>query len=106
MRGRCLKDDKEGWITTKGNAGTLYVEASSKHYCMIRDSPLHKACSSSRGEVMRQLESGEALEALEKPKEETFPSEMRVKVRTVSDGAVGWITRKQNNVEPWKPYYK
>jgi len=106
MKGKCIKDDTEGWITVKGNAGTVYVEPSSKHYSVIQDVPLHSKFPSVGSEVVRQLEKGEAIEALEKAKEETFVPEIRMKGRALSDGAVGWITRKGGNVKAWSPYYK
>merc|ERR1712194_736399 len=35
LKGKCLKDELEGWITVKGNAGTVYVEPSSKYYSVV-----------------------------------------------------------------------
>lgn len=105
--GKSLKDEQVGWITVKGNAGTVYAEASGKHFCILRDVPLTKKFPSSNpGEEVRVLLKGEAMQALEGPKEETFTPEVRVKVKAMSDGMVGWMTLKSNNVKPWTPYYK
>jgi len=105
VRGRTLKDDKVGWITTKGNAGTIYADASSKHYTVLQEVPLEKRFPSLGAESVRMLAAGEAMQALEGPKEESFPAEVRMKGRALSDGAVGWITRGEH-VRPWSPYYK
>jgi len=107
VKGKSLKDEQVGWITVKGNAGTVYAEASGKHFCVLKDVPLTKKFPSSNpGEEVRMLLKGEAMQALEGPKEETFAPEVRVKVKTMSDGMVGWMTLKNNNVKPWTPYYK
>eukprot|EP00401_Gymnodinium_catenatum_P034589 CAMPEP_0117540034 /NCGR_PEP_ID=MMETSP0784-20121206/43292_1 /TAXON_ID=39447 /ORGANISM="" /LENGTH=72 /DNA_ID=CAMNT_0005336679 /DNA_START=1 /DNA_END=215 /DNA_ORIENTATION=+ len=31
-KGKAVKDGREGWITTKGNAGTVFAEPASKFY--------------------------------------------------------------------------
>mmetsp|Transcript_50098 Transcript_50098/g.141200 ORF Transcript_50098/g.141200 Transcript_50098/m.141200 type:complete len:840 (+) Transcript_50098:126-2645(+) len=104
VRGRALKDDKEGWITIKGSAGTVYAEASTKHYTILAETPLQKAFPSSCSEQVRVLAKGEAVQVLEGPKEETFQPELRVKGRAVKDGALGWVTMKKNSsLKPWSP---
>lgn len=106
VRGRAMKDDMEGWITIRGNAGTVYAAASSKHYTVTAESlPLQRQLASGDAEAVRSLERGEALQVLEGPKEEPRPSVVRVRGRALSDGAVGWITLKAENVRPWSPYF-
>jgi len=105
VKGKTLKDDKIGWVTIKGNAGTIYADQSSKHYTVLQEVPMQKKMDSLTAETVRMLAVGEALQALEAPKEETFPPEVRMKGRALSDDAVGWITKK-DNVRPWSPYYK
>merc|ERR1712228_727367 len=106
-RCKCLKDGQEGWITVKGNAGTKFAQISEKHYCVVREAPLTKAHASS-SEIVRQLVRDEALEALDKPREELFTPGVRIKVRAASDRSVGWIDLnvKSGNVKPWTPNYK
>jgi len=106
VKGKTIKDDLEGWITIKGNAGTVYAEPSTKLYCVLQDTPMTKKPSSSSGEEVRMLKKGEAMQVLEGPKEEKFEPETRVKGRALSDGAVGWMTTTSSNVKPWTPYYK
>merc|ERR1712176_1756498 len=106
IKGKALKDDAEGWVTVKGNAGTVYAEVSSKHYSVMFEVPLHKKFPSEGSETVRELAKGEAIQALEPPKEETFSPAVRVKGRALSDGSVGWITVTKENVKPWTPFYK
>lgn len=42
VRGRALKDGQEGWITPRGNAGSVYTQESTKHYRMSKETPLEK----------------------------------------------------------------
>jgi len=84
VKGRCLKDDQEGWVTVKGNAGTTYASPSTTHYKVIREVRLQKTFASETAEAVRELQKDEALR----------------------DGTVGWITLKGENVKPWSPYYK
>jgi len=90
IRGKACTDDAAGWITLKGNAGTLYVEATKKHYTALAEAPLTKSHGSS--EKVRSLEAGEALEVLEGPKEEKAKPELRCHGRALLDGAEGWFT--------------
>jgi len=104
VKGRAAKDDAVGWVTIKGNAGTVYAEASTKHYTVIKETPLQKKFASS-SEQVRVLASGEAVEALEGPKKETFPPEVRVRCRAISDGAEGWVLLQNDTLRPWTPHY-
>jgi len=107
VKGKAVKDDKEGWVTCKGNAGTVYAEPSKKHWSIVQEQPLTKLFKSTGAvEEVRRLEAGEAVLLLEGPKEETFPAETRIKGRALSDGAIGWITLKGTTVKKWSPYYK
>jgi len=107
VRGKAVKDDQSCWITIKGNAGTVYAEASKKYWTTVAETPMQKQFSQSGTvETVRTLSKGEAFQVLEGPKEQPFPPEIRVKGRALSDGAVGWITLKGENVKPWSPYYK
>merc|ERR1712050_753458 len=106
VRMSCASDGKEGWVTTKGNAGTVYAEPSAKHYSVLREMPLQKGHPSRTSETVRQLEVGEALEVLEKPKPEQFAPEVRIKGKAVTDGATGWLTLSARTAKPWSASYK
>jgi len=107
VKGKCAKDDQEGWVTVKGNAGTTYASPSSKHYKVIREVRLQKKfASETAAEPIRELQKDEVVQVLEGPNEELFPPEVRIKGKAMRDGTVGWITLKGENVKPWSPYYK
>jgi len=108
IEGVAKKDGVKGWVTSKGNAGTVYAEQTNKFYTVVKDVDLQKAFKSIdvKADVVRTLEAGEALQITEGPKDEKVPQEIRVKVRALSDGAVGWMSRKEGFVKPWTTNYK
>lgn len=108
IEGVAKKDGVKGWVTQKGNAGTTYAEQTTKFYTVTKDVEMQKNFKSidATNEVVRALEVGEALQITEGPKDEKVPQEVRVKVRAVSDGTVGWMSRKEGFVKPWTPQYK
>lgn len=106
IRGKCMKDGSPGWVTVKGNAGTVYAEPSTRHYTVLAQVPLHKKFATDVSEKVRMLEKDEAVQILEGPREEKFEAVMRLKGRALSDGSTGWITVKDKNLKPWSPFYK
>jgi len=106
LQGKALKDGKEGWITTKGNAGTIFAELTPKMYSVLKDVNVYKLAVEDSKQIVRKLEAGETFKVLEGPKEERIEPENRVKVRAVSDKAVGWISDKPSIVKTWAPLYK
>merc|ERR1712187_2688 len=104
VEGKALKDDKTGWITTKGNAGTSYAEPTTKYYTVKSEVNLEKKMQTAGAEAIRKLDAGEALQVLEGPKVEKVPAETRLKVRCMSDKQVGWIPK--GAVKTWTGMYK
>jgi len=106
--GVAKKDDLKGWLTSKGNAGTVYAEVANKSLTVTKEVELHKVFKSVdvNPEVVRMLEAGEELQVTEGPKDEKIPTDTRVKVRCLSDGSVGWMSRKTGFVKAWTPNYK
>jgi len=106
VKGKAAKDGKEGYITVKGNAGTVYAAPSEKYYAVVKEAPLHKQFKSDSAETVRMLEVGEAVEVVEGPRSETMEPAVRVKGRALHDGAVGWIALRPDSVRAWTAYYK
>jgi len=105
-QGKAVKDGKEGWITTKGNAGTIFVEPAAKYYSVLRPVDLQKRFASEGAETTRSMEVGETFQVLEGPREEKMAPEIFMKVRAVSDRAVGWVMKNVDTVEKWTPMYR
>merc|ERR1712137_885066 len=107
VKGKALKDDVEGWVTIKGNAGTAYAQVSDKHCTILDEVPL-QTTSRQTAKTVRMLKKGEAVEmnhTANGPIEELCQSAMRVKGRALSDGALGWVTLRGNALKPWSPYH-
>merc|ERR1712216_980978 len=103
LKFRSLRDGKEGWVTLKGNQGTVYMELSKSHYVVNRPVALHVGASAG-SETVRQLEKGEAVEALEAPNEEKPATKMGLLARAVSDGTSGWVVFSGQGAPPVKPH--
>jgi len=105
VKGRPMTEaSKVGWITVQGNAGTIYAQPCTKHYAVLRPTPLQKAFASSSSSV-RQLEAGELLKVQEGPREEGCVPEVRIRLRA-PDGAVGWVVLRDQSVKRWSPTYR
>merc|ERR1711953_1431175 len=55
LPGKALKDGKEGWITMKGNAGTIYAEAAAKYYSVKKETQLEKKFGTAGAESIRTM---------------------------------------------------
>jgi len=106
MKAKSIADGKEGWVTIKGNAGTVYAEKSAKHYSVLQEVPLQKTFATEGGELIRTLNQDEVLFLLDGPKEESVEPEVQVKGRAVSDGSTGWVSLNRNKLAQWSPLYK
>lgn len=106
IQAKFRKDELVGWVTLKGNAGTVFAEVSSKHYNVLQEVPLQDKFPSTGAKDVRTLAKGELLEVLEGPKTETTSPEVRARCRAVSDGAEGWVTVKPTAVRKWGPLYR
>lgn len=99
------KDGKEGWVTVQGNQGTAYAEQSDKHYLCAKAVPLESKMATGSS-LVRQIEVGEAFEALDEPKIEKRDGILRVRGRNLRDNSEGWFTVTGRNFTPWSPTYK
>merc|ERR1712187_941416 len=74
-------------------------------FTITKPTPMQSAFSS-ESETVRMLSAEESIEVLEDPREEQGEPPVRIRVRCVSDGTVGWATLKGSNLKPWKPHYR
>jgi len=100
------KDGKEGWVTLRGNAGTVYVEETGKQYVIRDEVALQGSFETEGAQTLQVLPKGSCVELLVGPKEEVLPDVTRVSVCTASEAMSGWVTLKGNNLRPWSPQYR
>jgi len=103
---RAVRDGKEGWITLKGNQGTVFVEPSKSHFTMDKNVVL-RAAAAADSKVIRTLKKGEVFLTSEEPIEEQPAARMVVRARAVQDGMTGWVLWSGSSppLRPWKPRY-
>jgi len=106
VHGKALKDDKEGWITTKGSKGTVYAEAADRKYVIVKEVELQNKFATGSHNAKRMLEVGETIQLLDGPREEKSLPAKRIKVCALNDKAVGWITKADSLVKKWQPLYR
>jgi len=105
IHARATKDGREGWVTTKGNAGSLYAEESGRQYTITKAVSLESDFDHDVSTTIRTLEEQESIELLDAPREEQSEPLLRLHCRKVSDGKVGWLTLN-DKLKSWFPNYK
>lgn len=101
-RGRCLKDRLEGWVTVKGNQGTVYLEVNDRYYLCTNEKgiSLQAEIGSDSAEV-HLIQKGDFFHLTEGPKLEPHTAKERVKVVALKDGATGWLTLQEAKATNW-----
>jgi len=103
-KGKALKDDVEGWVTPKGNAGSVYTKESTKHYSVLKAVPLEKTFAGG-GEPIRELQEGEVVEVTQGPREAKVETVHRLRCKAVGDGKEGWCTLRPGLLLPGAKQY-
>jgi hypothetical protein len=104
VEGVAVKDDKKGWITTRGNRGSVFAVSqgnSSKKYSATHEIDLQHEFRSNSG-LKRKLAVGETFTVCEGPREEKALPVKRIEVRALAGGETGWITSNAG-VKKWNP---
>jgi len=106
IRAKAMKDGVEGWVTLKGNQGTVYLKDGGSLFKVVKetimtpafelDAVVDKDASKKAKDPTRKLKEGELLEVREFPKKEEKSGLTRMKCRAKSDGLVGWVTTVGN----------
>lgn len=104
VHARAMSDGAEGWVTTEGNHGTVFLKEGGNLFKVVKDTILtecfqidaSKEESRKVKESTRKLKAGEILELREwgRTQEDTGLTRMKCKVR--SDGMVGFVTTVGN----------
>jgi len=106
---RACRDGKEGWITTEGSQGTIYVKPAPKHYICTQAAPLHAGLGA-ESSVVRVLMPGEAFAAFEEPKDVSGAQRQKVYLGKTLCGEIteGWLfcEPRSGKVAPWVQRYK
>jgi len=105
---KAIRDGKTGWVTLRGNQGTIFMEQSTSHYVLTDDATLRSSAARSSA-IVRELRKGETLEATTAPKEDRPDSTVLAKVRALEDAEAGWLcwakASKRPPLRPWSSKY-
>ncbi|CAJ1374702.1 unnamed protein product, partial [Effrenium voratum] len=94
---RALRDNSEGWITMKGNQGTVFLERVRKPYFLCTaETPFLESCASSSKQIGK-VSPDELLEVLEGPRLEKTAEVTRARGKATKDGKVGWVLFKDDS---------
>jgi len=104
---RACRDGAEGWVTTHGSQGTVYVKAAHRHYVCLQACPVHAGLGAESA-VVRVLMPGEAFAAFEDPKDVSGGDRLIIyRARAVVDGSEGWVvSASDQEVKAWRSTYK
>jgi len=91
---RALKDEKEGWVTLRGNQGTNFLDKCAKPYFCCEEEVLVSAAFESSSKEIFRAQVGEVLEVLLGPEKEPPVESQRLKGRAGKDGKAGWVSLK------------
>lgn len=102
---RVLKDEVDGWVTIKGNAGTTYAkECDLQTVC--KPVALEKELKSGGWETIRTLAVNELIEVVKDQAKPKLDSCFGFKVRTLADGLTGWVSTNHSRFQQWMPLYR
>mmetsp|Transcript_39347 Transcript_39347/g.83859 ORF Transcript_39347/g.83859 Transcript_39347/m.83859 type:complete len:928 (-) Transcript_39347:89-2872(-) len=97
IRCKVIGEEKEGWVTVKGNQGSVFVKEGGNNYKVVKETiltenfELDTKSDKKSKEVTRKLKPGELLEVRQFSKKSSTGM-TRMKCRAMSDGMVGWVT--------------
>jgi hypothetical protein len=107
-RFRACRDGKEGWVTTEGSQGTIYVKPAPKHYICSQAAALHQDLGAASS-VVRVLMPGEAFMAFEDAKEVSGGEKQTAyQVKSCASSTTGWLFcgTSSQEVLPWCSRYR
>lgn len=106
VRHRVIFEDKEGYVTIKGNQGSVFLEPQSFHFQVTKDTVLTNKFDMQAFSVVRRLKIGDVLRARSLPKEESKSGLWRLEVicllpkdaacKTTEEDNSGFVTMKGN----------
>jgi len=102
VHAKAMKDGAEGWVSVKGNQGTIYLTDGAVQFKVVKDTimtggfELDAPVDKKAKDPTRKLKEGEFLEVREWPKLEEKSGLTRMKCKAKSDGLVGWVTTVGN----------
>jgi len=101
IRAKALRDGETGWITMKGNQGSVFLVEGGNLFKVVKETIITEAfelngdtadLKSLLKDDRRKLKEGTVLEVQEWPKIEEKSGLTRMKGKVRSSGSIGWVT--------------
>lgn len=92
LRGRALRDGTEGWVTTKGNKGTVYMQPAQKPFMRCASETTLREGRDMASSVVARARCDDVLELLEGPREDAVEPELLLHGHANGGKDEGWIT--------------
>lgn len=92
VRGAACTEDTTGWLQVRDKAGKVLAKPSSTIYKCTEAIAMTDVSDFTNCEMVRRIDSGEALEMLSTPEFKAPEGGFRKKFRACRDGAEGWVT--------------
>lgn len=93
---KACTDASVGWLTIRNKQGAVFAEASKVCYTCVAPIALTDVADIKECKVVRKLLKGEVLTVLDGPTSDANSSVTRLRGKSLSDGAEGWVTVKGN----------
>lgn len=106
IRGKALEDGETGWITVRGNQGSVFLVEGGNLFKVVKETILTEAFELNGDKAdlkvllkddTRKLKEGTILEVHEWPRIEEKSGLTRMKGKVRQDGSIGWATTVSNN---------
>jgi len=91
---KAIGDDAEGWVTSAGNKGTMFMEPQSNYYICRKETDLTDVFSSTDAKATKVINVGDVLEIIEHAQKDKSGARLfRTKVKLLSgSGDIGFAT--------------
>merc|ERR1712228_488101 len=92
VRSRSVQDGSIGWVTVKGNQGTVFLEPGCNRMACVKETAITNGLSAKDSTTLRSIAQGEVIKVLEFEKKDGSTDVMRIKAEAMKDGVIGWMT--------------
>jgi hypothetical protein len=94
LRGRIKVPNStvQGFVTVRDCSGTVFIEASDKHFVVQAATPITEELDPEKGTTFRKLAAGELFVALDDPVDVDGTNVKRVNAKAAKDGVTGWVS--------------
>jgi Ca2+-binding EF-hand superfamily protein len=91
VRVKVMKDQIEAWVTMSGNHGNVFLEEGGSQFKVVKETVLTDNFDITKG-GSKKLKLGDIVDVIEWPTKEEAAGLLRLKVKVLKTGNIGWAT--------------